>query len=674
MGERFYLCRIGVNEIVKNHRNCGIFSGYFERTAGYLHNALSIYDRIKEGVFNLSMEELQEINAALYQDIQPLPYQNSYANPEYAAEIMGEYGPYFSYLTAELYGIPAYIFENKLFQIIILLELFLEIYGMFRDETKPKLKFLREALYYHAFDYAEELVTDRVTESLDPSRKFAYNIIMESDLSDLRYLYAYGEYISPNEIKLAEYLNTLPDEEIDDIARTFTEGFRRGFVSMRIDLSKKKTVNIRYLIGQERIVRAAIKQFAEMGLSPILNRYAISRVNRRLTIRQGFTGTPVNRQFEYDHRMDDAVFLDADFAERKLTVLRRAYESMEELGRVYAGPAVIEGFGETPFQPIAKKEALKYSEKQQELSIRMASKTADILNQFIPADDYSFTIIAYPIPEIGTDFPAIFQETAAVNNLDNEKYIRIQQAIIDVLDRAEYVMVKGGNGNNTEMKIMLCELKDPEKETKFENCTADVNIPAGEVFTSPHLTGTEGLLHINSVYLNGLHYKNLNLRFRDGWITDYTCDNYEDELENRAYIQDNLLKGRDTLPIGEFAIGTNTTAYVMAKKYDILSKLPILIVEKMGPHFAIGDTCYSHEEGKKLYNPDGKEIVAKDNECSILRDSEPEKAYFNCHTDITIPYDEIGEIFAVDKTGRKTPIMKNGRFVLKGTEELNDEF
>lgn len=674
MEERFYLCRIGIDEIVKNHRNCGIFSEYFERTAGYLQNALSIYDRIKEGVFNLSMEELQEINTALYQDIQPLPYQNSYANPEYATEIMGEYGPYFSYLTAELYGMPAYIFENKLFQIVILLELFLEIYGMFRDEAKPKLKFLREALYYHAFDYAEELVTDRVTESLDPSRKFAYNIIMESNLRDLRYLYAYGEYISPNERKLAEYLNTLPEEKIDDIARTFTEGFQRGFASMRIDLGKKKTVNIRYLIGQERIVRAAIKQFAEMGLSPILNRYAVSRVNRRLTIRQGFTGTPVNRQFDYDHRMDDAVFLDADFVERKLTVLRRAYESMEELGRVYAGPAVIEGFGETPFQPVAKKEALKYSEKQQELSIRMASKTADILNQFIPADDYSFTIIAYPIPEIGKDFPAIFQETAVVNNLDNEKYIRIQQAIIDVLDRAEYVMVKGGNGNNTEMKIMLCELKDPEKETKFENCTADVNIPVGEVFTSPRLTGTEGLLHINSVYLNGLHYKNLNLRFRDGWIADYTCDNYEDELENRAYIQDNLLKGRDALPIGEFAIGTNTAAYVMAKKYDILSKLPILIVEKMGPHFAIGDTCYSHEEGKRLFNPDGKEIIAKDNECSILRDSEPEKAYFNCHTDITIPYDEIGEIIAVDETGRKTPVMKNGRFVLKGTEELNDEF
>ncbi|HQB50115.1 MAG TPA: hypothetical protein PLW33_05505, partial [Candidatus Cloacimonas sp.] len=59
-------------------------------------------------------------------------------------------------------------------------------------------------------------------------------------------------------------------------------------------------------------------------------------------------------------------------------------------------------------------------------------------------------------------------------------------------------------------------------------------------------------------------------------------------------IYQNLLLPHHTLPLGEFAIGTNTTAYQMARKYDILPRLPILIIEKMGPHFAIGDTCFSH--------------------------------------------------------------------------------
>ena len=100
--------------------------------------------------------------------------------------------------------------------------------------------------------------------------------------------------------------------------------------------------------------------------------------------------------------------------------------------------------------------------------------------------------------------------------------------------------------------------------------------------------------------------------------------------------------------------------------------MPILIAEKMGPHFAVGDTCYSHAEEVKVYNPDGKEIVARDNEVAALRSVNPSKAYFNCHTDITIPYDELAELTAVKKDGGRIPIISNGRFVLHGTEELNE--
>ena len=143
------------------------------------------------------------------------------------------------------------------------------------------------------------------------------------------------------------------------------------------------------------------------------------------------------------------------------------------------------------------------------------------------------------------------------------------------------------------------------------------------------------------------------------------------EQENKNYIKEHILFHHDTLPIGEFAIGTNTTAYVIANRYDIVYKLPILIVEKMGPHFALGDTCYSWEEDVKVFNPDGKEIIARDNEISAQRKTDVSKAYFGCHTDITIPYEELGEIVAVTNDGENIPIIQNGRFVLKGTELLN---
>ena len=57
---------------------------------------------------------------------------------------------------------------------------------------------------------------------------------------------------------------------------------------------------------------------------------------------------------------------------------------------------------------------------------------------------------------------------------------------------------------------------------------------------------------------------------------------------------------------------------------------------------------------------------------SILRKEDPSKAYFGCHTDITIPYEEIGCIEVLCADGRRIPLIENGRFVLPGTEKLNE--
>ena len=230
------------------------------------------------------------------------------------------------------------------------------------------------------------------------------------------------------------------------------------------------------------------------------------------------------------------------------------------------------------------------------------------------------------------------------------------------------------NGNKTDLTVQLHKLENPEKETIFENCVADVNIPVGEVFTSPVLKGTNGTLFVSRVFLDELGYENLEITFKDGMIDTYSCTNFESEEENKAYLKENVLFHYDSLPMGEFAIGTNTTAYVVTNRYGIADRMPILIAEKMGPHFAVGDTCYSHAEDVKVYNPNGKEIIARDNEVSIQRKTDASKAYFGCHTDITIPYNELGEIVAVTEDGERITIIENGRFVLAGCEELNKPF
>ena len=84
----------------------------------------------------------------------------------------------------------------------------------------------------------------------------------------------------------------------------------------------------------------------------------------------------------------------------------------------------------------------------------------------------------------------------------------MQQKMIDVLDTGVQAHVLGANGNKTDLYITIPTLNNPEKETAFENCVADVNIPVGEVFTSPTLKGTTGKLHVSQVYLRDYNFLN----------------------------------------------------------------------------------------------------------------------------------------------------------------------
>lgn len=551
------------------------------------------------------------------------------------------------------------VYMGRLEEVVLQMELFTQIYNYFEDVEQLEYDNVYETVYSYEKDNTEIFTDLMIEDRINPDNKFAVDIVMNSDLNDLRYLYKYGEHVGFNELKMAEFLNSLSQEEIDRLAKVYTEGYRIGFINTGKDISKKGTVDIRYSLGFERIIRSAIFNFKKMGLEPVI--YQV-----------GYSTTSPNRQYAYDHRYDDALYLDKAYIKRKLEVSRHAYESRKQLAGKMAGPAVIEIFGETPFEPENKKQAYALSEEQQKLKSEYITEYQTMVQEYIKGDERSFTIIAFPIPEFGDDFEQMFKETVKINTLDSEIYGKVQQNIIDALDQAEYVKVLGKGDNKTNMKVQMHDLKNPLKETNFENCLADVNIPLGEVFTSPKLKGTEGILHVSQVYLNDLKYNDLQITFEDGKIKDYTCKNFDTEEENKKFIKQNVMFNHETLPIGEFAIGTNTTAYMVAKKYHVVYKLPILIVEKMGPHFAVGDTCYSFEEDIKTYNPDGKEIVARENEVSALRKTDIKKAYFGCHTDITMPYDELGEITAVRKDGSEITIIKDGRFVLEGTELLNE--
>ena len=675
MEERYNLAIDRMKAIIEEKTVAEPYREYFQHVARFILKLDELKQNVESGKQKeMSEEELQEKMKDLYADELEANYEKSYANPAYAVSVLGgELGSFLSAVYTEIRGSISYVQEQRMEYVVIGAELLIEIYNKFEEEKQPQPESLKEIFYWYASDYCDVFAADRIKDQIDPERGcFIVNMIMNEDLSDLRYLYRMGEYVGVNERETAAYLNSLSQEKIDKMADTFSEGYRIGFVNTGKDLSKKSVVNIYYAMGFERIVKKAIENFAKMGLKPSIFRTSHSVITRGRNSQIGFFNISGNKQYVYDHRDDIGLVMDKQYVERKLEVMRTTYEQNKEIAAGYAGPAVIDIFGEKTFVPQAKPEAVKLSEKQEELLVAMNGRAGRLTNEYLPGDERSFTIISWPVPEIGEQYHEIFDETIKINTLDYKLYQKVQQTMIDALDKGEYVKVTGSGENQTDLKVMLHPLADLAKETIFENCVADVNIPVGEVFTSPVLEGTEGTLFVSKVFLHGLPYYNLKISFKEGKITEYTCTNFDSEEENKKYIFDNILHNHQTLPIGEFAIGTNTTAYAVAKKYDIADKYTILIAEKTGPHFAVGDTCYSWAEDVKVYNPDGKEIIARDNSISILRKEDPSKAYFQCHTDITIPYDELGSIVVVAKDGTETEIIRDGRFVLPGTEILNE--
>ena len=673
--ERFVLSMERIREICNEEMADKSFEEYFQRTARFICRIEKLLEKIEnDWLKTATEEELREENHALYEDILPENYDHSFGNPDYAAAKLGnDYGKLFSFVYSEIRGMIIYAFEERKFDITILCELFLQLYTWFAEGV-PAYEELKDIVYWHMSDYCDVKLEQRVRDMVDPEMSFARDIIMEEDLSNSRYLYLFGEYVSESEVKTAAFLNTLSMEKIRKLAETFTEGYRMGFAAAGIDLSRKKTVNIRYSLGFEPVIKEAVKMFENMGLQSVIYRSAVASLNKKQTQKIGYYGCIANPQYDYDHRADSALYLDKAFVERKLGALRHAYDLCKDLARVHAGPAVLEAFGETPFAPTAKENALVLNDKQQKLQVYYQNQSGQMVNEYIPGDERSFTIMALPVPAVGEPYDEIFEEIGKINTLDYKLYAKIQQTIIDALDQGVAVRIVGKGENCTDLTVKLQKLTNPEKETGFENCVADVNIPVGEVFTSPMLEGTNGTLHVSEVFLNDLKYVDLKVSLKDGMVSDYSCGNFDTPEKGKEYFLENVMYHHDTLPLGEFAIGTNTTAYVMAEKYGIAEKLPILIAEKMGPHFALGDTCYSFSEDQKIYNPDGKEIVAKDNSRSIIRKEDMSKAYFNCHTDITLPYKELALLEVIHEDGTVTEIIRDSRFVLPGTEELNKPF
>ena len=184
--ERYELAIGRISQIPEETAAGEKFRPYFRRTAEFLLLLDAFYDCVVSGRYRtLSLEELQDWNSRLYGDILPGAYGESYADPAYAARCLGgEYGQILSFLYAEMRaGIPCAA-EGRAEYLVILFELFIEVYNCFEAEEEPQIRTLREIVYWYASDYCDVFAADRIREQIDPAERFAMDIVEGCDLAD----------------------------------------------------------------------------------------------------------------------------------------------------------------------------------------------------------------------------------------------------------------------------------------------------------------------------------------------------------------------------------------------------------------------------------------------------------------------------------------------------------
>lgn len=585
------------------------------------------------------------------QQLSPV-YENSLLNPQQAKKRYPCAGAVYAAIQTELAGGWAdfCLGKTQLLQEKEALARETEILFAVEDSVEKAETLWREYLLRsaktRAFDCVKEMVSVRDENPYE-------TILQKANPETDDWMEQYGLPVTNLERDMMRFWFSYPQEKLVSMGHTIADAFLHGFISQSRDRRGRTRVRFFYQLGQEALAKEVVKALREKGLQPVITApHTVFALN----------------QCQVDHRFDRFATMDEALCEAEWNAYREAMTYYEAELKDTCGMVGIDQFGMEPVIYTPDRAALLPDEEAKSLFAGLSSKKTEMEAQWIKPSEISFCKVAFPNLLVGDRFREIFEDFFAMNAVVSEPYERKQQVLIDGLDTCDAVEIRGYQGNETNIRVNLWPVSDSEKQTKFLNCGGDLNIPYGEIFTTPKLEGTSGLLHVEEICLRGVFYHDLRLTFRDGWVVDADC------REGRQYVMENLLYPQEKIPMGEFAIGTNTAAYAIARKYDIGSRLPILIYEKMGPHIAIGDPCFARSEDAPIYNMyDHKDMVCRENEVTKERGNRAD-IYFGKHVDITLPYHQVEYLRGIRPDGSVLDFILHGRFVLENTDSLNEGF
>ncbi|HNQ44269.1 MAG TPA: hypothetical protein PKI59_07555, partial [Candidatus Cloacimonadota bacterium] len=393
------------------------FSQFFRKGRKVLLQSWDFYQLLFNDpqLNGLDMAEAATMSDAFYAELDPdQGYPKSLANPDVA---VGLYGPEMGALLAAIYtqlrGLKQQLLRQNYAEAASFIQLYFTLFELAQagqEEYPEWVTAYKEATEENLELKAEFNTLLRICPEFDYYRR----IVEHADLSDLRYLYCYGIRINEHDIAMAEFTNAYDQHELEAMARYIVQCWVDGFERARKDYRKKRYATVMLPVGMERLGRIIIKELGLLGIDAVV---PLPKNN------------PINRQYSYDHRFDSALSLTRDFVETSMTIAATVMEKHKDMIQAQAGPVYVELFGETPFSPQNKTTALKLSDEQQALYREFMGRNTQLYFQYYRRDESSFCIIAFPSPEIGINFPAIFADTLKINLLDSQRYAVIQQKI-----------------------------------------------------------------------------------------------------------------------------------------------------------------------------------------------------------------------------------------------------
>lgn len=482
-------------------------------------------------------------------------------------------------------------------------------------------------------------IVDKVKKLVTSGNENPYEkVLRSSNASVSDWIHNYDFSVTEEEERMAEFCYSYPADRMKQMGEHIVEALLHGFISQSREINGRKRVRLNYQVGMEALAKYVVEGLENRGFIPI--------------IMEPGSKNKVMEPLKVEDISD----------EQLLEWHKEAYQLYETELRDTCGMIRVGTFGQKNENgPQLTKEQLKTLQR-----IRICDWKVE--SEYIKPSELSFCSVVFPEQSVGECFDKLFEEFMEMNIEESEPFERIQQVLIDAMDLCECIHIKGYKGNETDLYVKMPKISNPEKETNFLNCGGDLNIPYGEVFTTPALEGTTGLFNVKDVFLQGKYYHNLKLRFEDGMVVDYSSE--VDGVETKSFVDEGLLQPYSTISMGEFAIGTNTRAFSICHRYNLDAIVPILIYEKTGPHIAIGDPCFKGAEEAPVYNLyDKKEMIARAN--TRTSDKTNDDRYYQRHIDITIPYNQTEELSGLTAEGEKIVIIKNGKFVLPGAEKLN---